>query len=662
LKYLRVAIPAPVFTTFVYSSTKPVSKGARVRVPFGKTRRTGYVTAVLDRLTETGGDAYGKIKEVEEVIDEEPLLTDGLCRLADEMIFHYISAPGEVYSAMLPPRLTYPKIKRKRKKETKPSSETGFLMNSAQEDAFQRIIRADEEGAFPSKFLLHGVNASGKTEIYLRLSSYLAEKNRQTLILLPEIAITVQMIDMFIKRFGSSSVGVWHSRISNGKKMENIRKIKNGDLKVLIGSRSAVFAPFKSLGGIVVDEEHDHSYKEGNSPFYDARWVSEKRGEIENAVVVYSSATPTLETMYRSKRKEINYLKIPQKVFKSDETKVRIVDMNHSVKFKGAIFSTRLLRSIEQALSVNKQIIIYINRRGYAPAVICRECGENIKCSDCSSSLVYHRNSGKLSCHLCGSSFKNPGKCIYCKGEVFAYRGAGTERVKKALEKLFPDANICRMDSDSVRKKDDARRVFEKFRNHKYDILVGTALVTKGWDFPEVELVGVLQAESALTMPDFRAAEKTFSSLKQVTGRSGRFGRHGEVFIQTLTPGHYAIRYMAERDYESFYEKELEIRKECFYPPYCKLVKIVGEGRTENNLESRMRLCAQYIKKKLPFTEFLGPSKAHRGRLRGKYRWQMLLKYREGKDVEVKEMLRKMRADERFAKYLKIDADPVEML
>ena len=411
-----------------------------------------------------------------------------------------------------------------------------------------------------STFLLHGVTGSGKTEIYLQAIAHALEQGKGAIVLVPEIALTPQTVERFKARFGSGKlqtlVAVLHSHLSAGERHDEWHKIRQGRARIVIGARSAIFAPVEPLGLIIVDEEHEHTYKQEEAPRYHARDVAIMRGQMENAVVVLGSATPSMESFYNCKRGKFTLLELPERVDDQKLPYVRVVDMRQAMRDgKGPpLFSPQLKEAITQRLERGEQTILFLNRRGYSTSLLCPKCGYVAQCPNCSVSLTYHRIEQKLSCHICGHNEKVPSVCPEpkCKNPAIRFAGTGTQKVEEVLAKLFPKARVKRMDADTMKRKDDYRRVLGDFRAGKIDILVGTQMIAKGLHFPNVTLVGIIYADSALHQPDFRAGERTFQLLTQVAGRAGRGDVEGEVFVQAFTPFHPAIQYARRHDFVGF--------------------------------------------------------------------------------------------------------------
>jgi primosomal protein N' (replication factor Y) len=452
-------------------------------------------------------------------------------------------------------------------------------------------------------FLLHGVTGSGKTEVYLQAIAHALEQGKGAIVLVPEISLTPQTVERFKARFSSGPlrtlVAVLHSHLSGGERHDEWHKIRQGRARIVIGARSAIFAPVEPLGLIIVDEEHEHSYKQEESPRYHARDVAVVRGQMEGAVVVLGSATPSMESFYNAQRDKYQLLEMPTRVDDQKMPLVRVVDMRHEArKAKGTpIFSVQLKEAMTQRLERREQTILFLNRRGYSTSLQCPKCGYVASCPNCSVSLTFHRRAALLLCHICGHSAQAPPVCPEksCRNPEIRYSGLGTEKVEDTLHKLFPHARIERMDSDTLKRKEDYRRILGDFRAGKIDILVGTQMIAKGLHFPNVTLVGIIYADLSLHIPDFRAGERTFQLLTQVAGRAGRGDVEGEVFVQSFTPFHPAIQYARRHDFGGFYEQEIEFREQLKYPPIGRIALLTLKGRNED----KVRLSAEHVRAEL---------------------------------------------------------------
>jgi len=490
-------------------------------------------------------------------------------------------------------------------------------------------------------FLLHGVTGSGKTEVYLQALAHALEQGKGAIVLVPEISLTPQTVERFKARFSSGKlqtlVAVLHSHLSVGERHDEWHKIRQGRARIVIGARSAIFAPVEPLGLIIVDEEHEHTYKQEEAPRYHARDVAIMRGQMENAVVVLGSATPSLESYYNCKKGKYTLLELPERVDNQKMPRVRVVDMRQTAhKEKGPpIFSPQLKEAITQRLERGEQTILFLNRRGYSTALQCPKCGYVAQCPNCSLALTYHRPEQKLRCHICSHVENVPAVCPNekCKNPAIRFAGTGTQRVEETLAKLFPNAHVRRMDADTMKRKDDYRKTLGDFRTGKTDILVGTQMIAKGLHFPNVTLVGIIYADLALHQPDFRAGERTFQLLTQVAGRAGRGDVEGEVVVQAFTPFHPAIQYARRHDFTGFYEQEIESRSDpkLRYPPFSRIALLTLKGRNED----KVKFSAEHLKRELEkilgeFKDLIlaGPASAPLARAEQFYRYQIMLRTR----------------------------------
>ncbi len=452
-------------------------------------------------------------------------------------------------------------------------------------------------------FLLHGVTGSGKTEIYLQAIAYALEQGKGAIVLVPEISLTPQTVERFKARFSSGPlqtlVAVLHSHLSAGERHDEWHKIRQGRARIVIGARSAIFAPVEPLGLVIVDEEHEHTYKQEEAPRYHARDVAVMRGQMEGAVVVLGSATPSLESYFNCKKGKFTLLDLPERVDNQKLPYVRVVDMRQAAqKEKGAlIFSPQLKEAIQQRLERGEQTILFLNRRGYSSSLQCPKCGFVATCPNCSLALTFHRQEQKLRCHICGHHEPVPKVCPEekCKNPAIRYAGLGTQKVEDTLNKLFPKARVTRMDADTMKRKDDYRSILGDFRVGKIDILIGTQMIAKGLHFPNVTLVGIIYADLALHQPDFRAGERTFQLLTQVAGRAGRGDIEGEVFVQAFTPFHPSIQFARRHDFVGFYDQELEFRQQLKYPPFSRVALLTLKGRNEE----KVKFSAEHLKQEL---------------------------------------------------------------
>ena len=514
-----------------------------------------------------------------------------------------------------------------------------IVLNPAQAQALGEITKAMDTENSSRTFLLHGVTGSGKTEIYLQALAHALEQGKGAIVLVPEISLTPQTVERFKARFSSGKlqtlVAVLHSHLSAGERHDEWHKIRQGRARIVIGARSAIFAPVEPLGLIIVDEEHEHTYKQEEAPRYHARDVAIMRGQMENAVVVLGSATPSMESYANCKKGKFTLLNLPQRVDDQKMPHVRVVDMRQAMfKEKGPpLFSPQLKEAITQRLERGEQTILFLNRRGYSTSLLCPKCGYVAECPNCSVSLTYHRIDQRLACHICGHNEKVPLVCPEpkCKNPAIRFAGTGTQKVEEVLAKLFPKARVKRMDADTMKRKDGYRHVLGDFRAGKIDILVGTQMIAKGLHFPNVTLVGIIYADSALHQPDFRAGERTFQLLTQVAGRAGRGDVEGEVFVQAFTPFHPAIQFARRHDFVGFYEQEIEFREQLKYPPASRVALLTLKGRNEEKVKFSADHLKRELEKKLTSLKDLviaGPAPAPLLRAENFYRYQIMLRTR----------------------------------
>ncbi|HIY57793.1 MAG TPA: primosomal protein N' [Candidatus Tetragenococcus pullicola] len=538
-------------------------------------------------------------------------------------------------------------------------------LNAEQQTAVEKILAAEKQKS-AEVFLLEGITGSGKTEVYLQTIASLLEKGETAIMLVPEIALTPQMVERFKGRFGEA-VAVLHSGLSQGEKYDEWRKIERQEAQVVVGARSAIFAPLKNIGVIIVDEEHESSYKQEETPRYHARDLAIWRGKYHHCPVVLGSATPSLESRARAQKDVYHLLRLPKRANKEATLpSVQVIDMKEEYAKKNtSTFSEVLKEKIADRLDKKEQIVLLLNRRGYSSFLMCRDCGYVLQCPNCDISLTLHMDTKTMRCHYCGHEEKIPYRCPDCGSNKIRYYGTGTQKVEVELQELFPEARILRMDVDTTRKKGAHERILTAFGKQKADILLGTQMIAKGLDFPNITLVGVLNADTALNLPDFRSSERTFQLLTQVSGRAGRAEKAGEVVVQTFNPEHHAIVLAQQQDYETFFKKEMFMRHQSGYPPYFFTLKITCSHPEEASAAKRMFQISESIKQRLsPQSILLGPVPSSVARIKNRYYYQLIIKYKNEPQLHevLHEILQKSQKDQRNQLFVAIDNEPLSFI
>ena len=659
--------------SYLYKGNKKLEKGIRVLVGFNHREIVGYVINVIETNRsekEIEEESGYQISEVIDVIDSSPILNEELLSLLDEVSNYYLAPKISVLQVMLPPSLSpkrsslkAPKIAYDQYLEVIDENEEGLTNKQIELLRFvkqegrilkrdiksksiidklleaERIqivkeekrrlkipdyiyheppeLTADQKGVIDefnssndSVYLLEGVTGSGKTEVYLALSEQVLKQGKSVLMLVPEISLTPMMVEYFLHRF-KDDVAILHSELTPAEKYDEYRKIARGECHIVLGVRSAIFAPLKNIGLIILDEEHTESYKQDNLPFYHAREVAIMRGKYNKAKVLLASATPSLESRARGQKNVYHMLYLTKRINNQRLPTTKIVNMldYHNIDRDSYIFSHTLRESIHQTLAKNEQAILLINRRGFSTHVNCRQCGYVFKCPTCGIALTYHKSDNMLKCHHCDYVEPYPTVCPECGSNHLIKTGFGTERIQEEVERLFPSARTLRLDSDSAKNKTKIPETIEAFRKKEADILIGTQMIAKGHDFPDVTLVGIVLADIGLSMPSFRSNERAFQLITQAIGRSGRKEKPGTAIIQTYMPSHYAITYAARQDYELFYRKEMEMRRMQFYPPYAYLASVTLRGKNEDKvIENTYRIVDFLNDEFLDDAQILGPS------------------------------------------------------
>ena len=679
--------------SYVYKGNTNIQKGIRVLVSFNHRDIVGYVIDVekTDKtIAQIEEESGYQLSEIVSVIDQTPLLDEELLALLDEVSDYYLAPKISVLQAMLPPSLSprrsslkAPKIaydqfyeivddneegltnkqieilrfikqeKRVLKRDIKSKSVADKLLEAGKiqivkeekrrlnipdykyetpptltED--QKAVIKEFNDSDDQVYLLEGVTGSGKTEVYLSLSEQVLNSGKSVLMLVPEISLTPMMVEYFLHRF-KDNVAILHSDLTPAEKYDEYRKIAKGECRVVVGVRSAIFAPLKNIGLIILDEEHTESYKQDTLPFYHAREVAIMRGKYNNAKVLFASATPSLESRARGQKGVYHMLYLKKRINNQKLPTTKIVNMldYKNIDRDSYIFSHALREAIHQILARNEQAILLINRRGFSTHVNCRNCGHVFKCPTCGIALTYHKSDNMLKCHHCDYVEPYPEMCPECDSQHLLKTGFGTEKIQEEVERLFPSAKTLRLDSDSAKNKTKIPETIEAFRKKEADILIGTQMIAKGHDFPDVTLVGIVLADIGLSMPSFRSNERAFQLITQAIGRSGRKEKPGLAIIQTYMPSHYAITFAARQDYELFYRKEMEMRKLQFYPPYAYLTSVTVRGRNEEAVIENTYQIVDYLNEEFfDEAQILGPTTPYIAIDMGFHLRSILLKYR----------------------------------
>lgn len=553
------------------------------------------------------------------------------------------------------------KIKKVRRYRLNYGTNYNFVKPTLTEEQQSAVDKISESLNQEKTFLIHGVTGSGKTEIYFNLIEKVLNNKKTALVLVPEITLTTQIVNRFYERFGSS-VAIFHSALSEGEKYDEYLKILRGEVSIVVGARSAIFVPLKNLGIIIIDEEHSENYHQENNPRYNTLDMAIFRSKYNNIPLILGSATPTLESMARAKKGVYELITLKNRVGSAVLPEVTIVDMEAEMKKRNLIFSDLLVSKINERLNNKEQIILLLNRRGFSTVITCGSCGFTYTCPHCDISLTYHKTSNNLRCHYCGYTVLKADKCPECREEALNYYGLGTEKLEKEIQNKFLSARVIRMDTDTTQNKGSHERIIRDFKNNEYDILLGTQMISKGLDFPKVTLVGVINADSSLNIPDFRSGERTFSLLSQVAGRAGRSELKGEVIIQTFNPDNFVLECVKEQDYEKFYNYEMNIRKTLKYPPYYYLASIKITSKEYDLASKEATKVYNYLKNNIDGSSIiLGPTTAQKFKLNNIYRFQIVVKYRY--DEKLKETLKDL--DKMYIQNknvgIEIDIDPIRI-
>lgn len=684
-----------------------IKLGIRVEVPFGNQTLEGFI---LEIKQDSNLD---NLKYINKIIDKDIVLNKELLDLGKSMQKITLSTLISCYQVMLPKALKAKKkvlinkkydtfyrlnknynyklnstqskivnlflktdlVKRKDIVEISPSSLKTLVKNNVlieekkehyrleydnKSDDIKKLTLDQKKVVDSVKlnesqtYLLHGVTGSGKTEVYIKLIEKVLLQDKTAIVLVPEISLTPQMVNRFSEVFGNK-IAALHSALSEGEKYDEWRRINRGEVSIVIGARSAVFAPLNNIGIIIIDEEHSDSYKQDNNPRYDARQIAILRSKTNNCPVLMGSATPSLESYARAVKGVYKLLSLPNRVNGKSLPKIEIVDMNEEIKHNRGHISNYLLEKMIETINDNNQIILLLNRRGYASFVTCKNCGYTEKCPHCDITLTYHKTSNMLRCHYCGYAKKMDKICSECGEEAITSLGTGTEKIEEEINELIPNAKVLRMDYDTTSKKGMHSKMINAFKNHEYDILLGTQIVAKGLDFSNVTLVGVINADTSLNIPDFRSSENTFSLLSQVSGRSGRSDKTGQVIIQTFNKDHYAILYAKNHDYVGFYKKEMTIRHTLKYSPYYYICYLKISSKDYDLASKEANKIKKSLERNLDKEIILGPSPANVFKVNNIYRFGIIIKYK--KDDKLYQILIKLIEHYRSNNKVVIDID-----
>ena len=709
------------FTYLVPSFIKDTLKvGMKVKVPFGNKVINGFVTKIKNEYNDT----Y-QLKEIVNIVDKYLILNEEMLSLGTYLQQKTLCTKIAAYQTMLPSSLkvkdqkteyakylyyielnqpnevilTYINKYPRRKKQitilqdllqqgkilkstysspqlndlitdglVKVIKEQIYRINNEQQTTKAPSLTLDQQTAIAQvrlmkeqTYLLHGVTGSGKTEVYMQLITKVLENNQTALMLVPEISLTTQIINRFYSRFGSD-VAIFHSALSDGEKYDEYLKILRDEVKIVIGTRSAIFTPIKRLGIIIIDEEHSETYKQDTTPRYHALDMAKFRSHYNHIPLILGSATPSFESMARAKKGVYEYISMPNRVGSAHLPLISLVDMSLEMKKRNLIFSDLLRTKISDRLSKKEQVILLLNRRGYSTTISCKACGFTYKCPACDIALTYHKTSNNLRCHYCGYTIFKSDTCPNCHEKALTDYGLGTEKLELELNKLFPAAKVIRMDADTTTHKGAHQDIIERFKKHEYDILLGTQMIAKGLDFPLVTLVGVINADATLNIPDFRSGERTYALLSQVAGRAGRHNLLGEVILQTINPTNFTLKCVQENNYEKFYNYEMNNRHKLDYPPYYFLTSLKIASKDYDLARQEITKVRTFLDKNLSKqTIILGPTTSAVFKMNNIYRFQILLKYK--RDAYLTKCLKEL--DEMYSLNnkvnLEIDNDPLQV-
>ena len=664
--FLDIVLNVPVNQAFTYSyipleNQKPENIpqiGKRAEVRFGNKKMTGFITKIYDSFPSHCAVPLEKIKQVSKIVDSEPLITQELLETAIWVSKYYLCTIGEAVNSILP-------------SARRESSEQSFSFDSEISAGIKQNLSEEQKKAVndilahaekneSSFHYLYGPTGSGKTEVFLQTAEQILKKNKGVIYLVPEISLTQQVVDSVVNRFGPQ-VAVLHSSLTQSQKLTQWKKILHREARIVIGARSAIFAPVPDLGMIIIDEEHDSSYKSGNTPRYHARQTAMYRASKLKIPLIMGSATPSVEAWHLMNCGKLLKHTLSKRLAGGEKPSIKCINLNQSV-MQGCI-SKELKNEIETTLKEKKQAILFLNRRGFTHFFRCSTCGFEMKCKNCSVSMTFHKSENRLRCHYCGWHILPPSSCPKCGSLDIGYSGFGTEFIEAETAQKFPNARIVRVDTDSVSKKGELQNKIDAFKKGEFDIMLGTQMVAKGLNFPNLKTVGIILADTALHLPDFRATERTFSLITQVAGRAGRFFPDGKVFVQTYNPENQAISFACSANTEGFYDFEINQRKLLSFPPFSRLIRLVFRSSNQIKAQKTSEDAANLIENlKIPGVEILGPSECPLSKISQNYRFQLIL--RGEKIVPLQNAVRKLLFDYRHPQevYIECDVDPVSLL
>lgn len=656
----RVAINLPLDQTFYYIVPKDmkIPLFSRVKINFNGRNLMGFVVAFINSQEVSEELKNIELKQILSVIDKEPIIDSRIIDIAQWMSDYYIVPFGEALHGITPSARRTTSVS-----HTYTYSGELATLTPLQKETFQTILSSLGK---PKTFLIYGITGSGKTEIYKHLVYEVLQRGGSAIILIPEISLTPQTLQRFYESFGNT-IAVYHSKLNPRERLSEWQRAMRGQARIMIGPRSAIFAPVQKLMLIIIDEEHENSYKSSKSPRYHARQIAFYRARQESATLVLGSATPQLETYYHALNGTIKLLKLNERYRKTSMPSVTVADMKRETEGNSHI-SSILFKKMLATIENNKQVLIFINRRGYSPVLFCEACGFTFGCPNCDVTLTYHRKQHSLICHHCGYTSSIPTVCPSCGNPKLKEMGIGTERLESDLSNMFPSTHIVRMDLDTTRKKLNLNNILNDVREGKAHILIGTQMVAKGHDMPGIHLVGAILPDIMLNLPDFRSAERTFTMLTQVIGRAGRRKIPGEAVIQTYLPQHYAIQAAAMHDYLQFYNQEITKRKQFDYPPFTRLGRLVFRSKNRAQLEKfidNLKFFIKELQTNFNFAKILGPVTCPIEKLNNNYRYHIIIKSDHSKTINnIARRIRDFFQQEKknMPIYMEIDIDPVNLM